>query len=80
MAVDTIIRKKFPIFSKNKFFKTKIGKMVSILITQFLIFFAFIAFRVRDIDDMVYSMEKYLIWDLKTEGTITVSYTHLRAN
>ena len=70
VAVDTIIRKKFPIFSKSKFFRTKIGKIVSILITQFLIFFAFIAFRVRDIDDMVYSMEKYVIWDLKTEGTI----------
>ncbi|MBG98061.1 alginate O-acetyltransferase [bacterium] len=70
VAVDTLVRKQFPNFSKNKFFKTKIGKITSILITQFLIFFAFISFRVRDVDEMVYSMKKYLIWDFEIDGTI----------
>ena len=70
VAVDTMIRQKFPYIAKNKFFKTTSGKIISILITQYLVFFAFIAFRVRDIDDMLYSMGKYLIWDFQIDGTI----------
>ena len=70
VAIDTMIRQKFPYIAKNKFFKTTGGKIISILITQYLVFFAFIAFRVRDIDDMLYSMGKYLIWDFQIDGTI----------
>ena len=70
VAVDTMIRQKFPYIAKNKFFKSTSGKIISILITQYLVFFAFIAFRVRDIDDMLYSMGKYLIWDFQIDGTI----------
>ena len=35
-----------------------------------MIFFAFIAFRVRDFDHMFYSMQKYLIWDFQIDSTI----------
>ena len=70
VAVDTVIRQRLPYLSENRFLKSRTGKIVSILITQYLIFFAFIAFRVRDIDHMFYSMQKYLIWDFQIDSTI----------
>lgn len=50
VAIDTIIRMKFPSLTKLVFFKTKIGTIISILFTQYLVFFAFIAFRIQDVD------------------------------
>ena len=70
VAVDTVIRQRLPYLSENRFLKSRTGKIISILITQYLIFFAFIAFRVRDIDHMFYSMQKYLIWDFQIDNTI----------
>ena len=72
VAVDTVIRKKIPYFSEQKFFKTRTGKIISILITQYLIFFAFIAFRVRDIDNMLYSMQKFVFWDFEIESFLEI--------
>ena len=66
LAIHKIICNKFPQISNNIFFKSKIGKIVSILITQYLIFLAWIAFRVRDTDDMLYSMGKYIFIDFQT--------------
>ena len=70
VAVDTVIRQRLPYLSENRFLKSRTGKIISILITQYLIFFAFIAFRVRDFDHMFYSMQKYLIWDFQIDSTI----------
>jgi len=35
-------------------------------------FFTFIAFRVRDLDEMSYSMQKYIFWDFEITQTLTV--------
>ena len=66
LAIHKIICNKFPEICNNKFFKSKIGKIISILITQYLVFLAWIAFRVRDTDDMLYSMNKYIFIDFQT--------------
>jgi len=76
LASFTILRKKFPHASANVFFKTKFGKIASILITQYLVFFTFIAFRVQDFDHMVYSMEKYVFLDFETVNTIEIIESH----
>ena len=76
LASFTILRKKFPHASANVFFKTKFGKIASILITQYLVFFTFIAFRVQDFDHMVYSMEKYVFLDFETVNTIKIIESH----
>ena len=76
LASFTILRKKFPHASTNVFFKTKFGKIASILITQYLVFFTFIAFRVQDFDHMVYSMEKYVFLDFETVNTIEIIESH----
>jgi len=47
-----------------------IGVFISIIVTQYFIFLTWIPFRVRDFDQMIYSMEKFILWDFKTEYTI----------
>tara|TARA_B100000745_G_scaffold210550_1_gene139422 strand:- start:1557 stop:2033 length:477 start_codon:yes stop_codon:yes gene_type:complete len=71
LAVFTILRKKY---SKptEPFFKSKFGKLFSIFVTQYLVFFAFIPFIVQDFDHMWYAMEKYVILDFTTSQTIEI--------
>jgi hypothetical protein len=40
------------------------------LITQFIIFFTWLAFRITDLDVLLYALYKYVIWDFKTESTL----------
>jgi alginate O-acetyltransferase complex protein AlgI len=72
VAVDTMIRIKFPSLTKIVFFKTRIGSIVSILFTQYLVFFAFIAFRLRDLDQLSYSMEKFVFIDFQTNEMVGI--------
>jgi alginate O-acetyltransferase complex protein AlgI len=72
VTLDFIIRKKSPSFANNSFFKNKIGRIISILGTQYLIFFAFIAFRVKDTNDMLYSMYKFVVFDFSFNDTISI--------
>ncbi len=60
-----IIRKKVPYLSNNSFFKSRTGKIISILGTQYLIFFSYIAFRVNDVNDMHYLMYKFIVFDFQ---------------
>ena len=71
LAVFTVIRKKYskPV---EPFFKTKFGKFFSIFVTQYLVFFSFIAFIVQDFDHMWYAMKKYVILDFTTSQTIEI--------
>tara|TARA_B100001142_G_scaffold300228_1_gene324788 strand:- start:144 stop:632 length:489 start_codon:yes stop_codon:yes gene_type:complete len=72
LASYTVLRKQFPNASSNKFFKSRIGKISSILITQYLVFFTFIAFWMKDFDHMFYSMKKYIFLDFDTTQTIEI--------
>ena len=76
MAFHRLFITKFPSLRTIHFFKSKFGIIFSILVTQYLMFFAFISFRVRDFADMTYSMQKYVFWDLATEKTIEVIMGH----
>jgi len=71
LAVFTILRKKYSKPTKP-FFKSKFGKLFSIIITQYIVFFTFIAFRVQDIDALPYLFYKYLVWDFATNVTIQI--------
>ena len=42
------------------------------LITQYLVFLAWIPFIVRDVNDMLYSMNKFVILDFQTNETISI--------
>ncbi len=54
---------------QNSILKTRVGKIISIAITQYFIFLAWIAFRVHDTDHMFYAMQKYLIFDFQFNST-----------
>lgn len=71
LAVFTILRKKYTPSTKS-FFETKAGKLFGIIITQYLVFLTFIAFRVQNLDHMIYSMKKYVLIDFETSQTIQI--------
>ncbi len=60
-----IVVNKFPILTNMSFFQTRLGKIFTILVTQYLVFLAWIPFRVKDINEIVYSMEKFILLDVQ---------------
>jgi alginate O-acetyltransferase complex protein AlgI len=76
LAIHKTIDNKFPSLKENKFLKSKFGKIVSIGITQYFIFLAWIPFRVQDIDTMIFAMQKYVFLDFEIMGTIEFILIH----
>jgi hypothetical protein len=60
----------------NVFFKTKGGKIISIFITQYFVFLAWIAFRVQDLEHLTYSLQKYVLLDFQYIQTLEIISTH----
>ncbi len=65
LGVNKIIEKKIPSVYNHRFFKTKGGKIFSILLTQYFIFLAWIPFRIQEPDQLFYAMNKYLFFDFQ---------------
>ena len=76
LALHKIILTKFPILQNNSFFKSKIGIVISIFITQYFIFLTWIAFRVQNVEYLIYCMEKYIMLDFQTSNTIQYILLH----
>jgi alginate O-acetyltransferase complex protein AlgI len=76
LAIHKIILDKFPFLKNHSFFRTKIGFIISVLVTQYLVFLTWIPFRVQDFNDLVYSMEKYIFLDFATEKTTIIILEH----
>ena len=76
LAIHKSIIDKYPSISKANIFQTKIGKLISICITQYFIFLAWISFRVHDLNDLQYSMLKYILLDFATVKTFEIIMTH----
>ena len=72
LAVQKLITNKFPSLKNNGFLKTRTGKIISILATQYIIFMTWLAFRVQDIDALSYVLYKYVIWDFATNATLEI--------
>jgi alginate O-acetyltransferase complex protein AlgI len=76
LAVHKILVNKFPSLANNLFFKTKSGKILSIFITQYFVFLAWIAFRVQNIEYLTYSLQKYVLLDFQYVQTLEIISTH----
>ena len=76
LAMHKALSDKFPKISNSKIFKSRIGTLFSILVTQYLVFLTWIAFRVEDFDSMVYSMQKYVFVDFNIVGVLPVILSH----
>ncbi len=76
LAVHKIVLDKFPSLSRANFVKTRYARIISILVTQFFVFLAWIPFRVSDVNFMKYSMVKYLVWDFHVHSTVNFIMSH----
>jgi D-alanyl-lipoteichoic acid acyltransferase DltB (MBOAT superfamily) len=70
LASHKFLINKFPVLKNISFFKTKLGKIISILITQYFVLLAWIPFRVKDTEHMFYSIQKFVLFDFQIDGTI----------
>lgn len=76
LTIHKILQNKFPKISNHPFLKSKIGKITSIIITQYFIFLTWIPFRVNDVNDMLYSIQKFIILDFQTTKTFELISSH----
>lgn len=76
LIIHKILVNKFPNLPNYQFFKKPFGIFISIIITQYFIFLAWIAFRVKDTDALIYSLTKYIILDFKVIDTIEFISIH----
>lgn len=76
LAVHKSLIDKFPNASGSRFFKSKIGTIFSILITQYFVFLTWIAFRVQNTDHMFYSIQKYVLLDFNISATTEFIINH----
>src|SRR6267143_170757 len=76
LALHKAFVNKFPSFQNHIFFKSKIGMIFSIFVTQYFVFLAWIAFRVKDTDYMFYSLKKYILIDFHSHDTFKFISIH----
>ena len=76
LVIHKFLISKCNVLAKNSFFKSKTGKIISILITQYFVFLAWIPFRIANNEHMLYSMQKYLIPDIHVELVIPFLMAH----
>ena len=69
---STINVSKIPSLKNHSFFRTKIGVLISIFVTQYFVFLAWIPFRVKDTNDMIYSVQKYIFLDFQINETLSL--------
>ena len=76
LAIHRMILNKFPHMKIHPFFKSRFGKILSILITQYFVFLAWIPFRVSNTEHMLYSIEKYVLFDFQTANILPFLSSH----
>jgi len=76
LALHKFISDKFPVLKIHPFFKSKTGKIISIIITQYFIFLAWIPFRVGNYDYMIYSMQKFIFIDFQSNQILQFLLEH----
>lgn len=72
LSIHRVTLDKFPCIKDHRFFKSKIGIIVSILVTQYFVFLAWIPFRVKDTEGMIYSVQKFILIDFELNGIIEI--------
>jgi len=72
LSIPYAIREKFPILKGHPFFKSKAGIILAILGTNYLFFFSWIVFRIRDFDHLLYAMQKFVLVDFAFEKTLEI--------
>jgi hypothetical protein len=61
--------KKIPVVGNSRFLKTKLGVFLTIIVTQYFVFLAWIPFRVHDFEQSIFLIQKYVFLDFVWETT-----------
>ena len=72
LIIHKMMLDRFPPLRNISFLKSRMGVVFSILITQYFVFLAWIAFRVKDLNDLSYAMQKYVIMDFAVQKTLNI--------
>ena len=72
LVIYKFLVKKIPYLEDSELLKSKKAKIVSIIVTQYFVFLAWLTFRVEDINALPYVMYKYLVWDFAIDSTIEI--------
>ena len=72
LVIYKFLAKKIPFLEDRELIKSKKAKIVSIIVTQYFVFLAWLTFRVEDINALPYVMYKYLVWDFAIDSTIQI--------
>ena len=72
LAIHKLISDRFPSLKNNFFFKSKIGRLISILIMQYFVFLAWIPFRANNLEDAIYAIQKYVLFDFQASGVLSL--------
>jgi alginate O-acetyltransferase complex protein AlgI len=76
VGIETAIRSIFPSLRNNSFLKSRFGKIISILSTQYLILIGFLIFRVHNLEHLSYSVQKLIFIDLEINGVSSFILEH----
>jgi len=76
VGIETAIRSIFPSLQNNSFLKSRFGKIISILSTQYLILIGFLIFRVHNLEHLSYSVQKLIFIDLEINGVSSFILEH----
>ena len=69
LGVHKIIVNKIPVVGNSRFLKTKLGVFLTIIVTQYFVFLAWIPFRVHDFEQSIFLIQKYIFLDFVWETT-----------
>ena len=72
LVIYKILITKFPSLEDTQLLKSRKTKIIAILITQYFVFLAYVAFRVEDVSALPYVLYKYVVWDFATEATFEI--------
>jgi alginate O-acetyltransferase complex protein AlgI len=73
LAIHKLLSDRIPYIG---FFHTKAGKIISILITQYFVFLAWIPFVATDPEHMTYSLYKFIIFDFELSNVGSFLFSH----
>lgn len=72
LVLHRFLNERIP-FAKHSFFRSRLGKICSIIITQYFVFLTWIPFRVQNTEYMIHSMNKFIFIDFSFRELIEVA-------
>ncbi|HJU14311.1 MAG TPA: MBOAT family O-acyltransferase [Candidatus Nitrosotalea sp.] len=76
ITIQKMAQDRFPRLKDHPIIRSKVGRILSIIATQYLVFFTWLAFRIQDTNGLVFCMKKYVFLDFKVLATQDIILSH----